>query len=312
MPAPPVVTLGPLPSARVGLDYGLPSARVHATGGVLPYIFSLAPGAGGLIPAGLVIDPSTGLLSGKVTAPAGLYRFFVTATDAQPLAGTANVELFVSDLPNGLDLVGRTQVRPDPSIDDSCVIDALNVAAAGALQLLTDLTEIPFPDAPPSQIVALSSPILVNFVAALLPAFADESPWVRSYSPRCTTKAWPVRTLDAATLVATPLRIGTFKELLTGIAQICIDQDGEYLRTARQLFGGDGNAALFVSYTAGFLRLPADLTEAWAHLALLLYLEKERTGVAETHIDRLNIKYDRKYPEQIKAILSRWRRSHLG
>lgn len=281
----PTITTSVLPPARIGFDYKLAAVTLQAVPAGATWLKTAGP-------AWLLVS-ADGKLSGIAPGPCGTDTFTFSATNG---AGVSSVtlDLFRSAAPNGIDLVSRlTGVKPDSSIPDTCVIDQLNLVAAAALQLLTDLTEVPF-----SQ-------------TCVLPTYTDEVPWTRSYTARVGTAAWPVQELTAAILGTTPLAIGTLKQLLLGQAQIAIDQEGEGLRL-HGAFRCDGLQPLFVSYTAGFVALPTDLYEAWAHLALLEYKESARLGITETHIERLNTKYTRKYPEPIQAILSRWRRSHLA
>jgi uncharacterized protein (TIGR03437 family) len=100
--APGALTLnGPLNLGGFAPGAGV-SAAYSATGGQMPYTWS----ATGL-PAGLALNPSTGSLTGSITAP-GNYAFQVQVMDSQPksVTGSANVSLFVlgiatTSLPNG-------------------------------------------------------------------------------------------------------------------------------------------------------------------------------------------------------------------
>jgi uncharacterized protein (TIGR03437 family) len=58
-----VITTTRLPPASVGISY---SATVSATGGMLPYMWSVNSGQ---LPSGLTLDPSTGAISGIPTTP---------------------------------------------------------------------------------------------------------------------------------------------------------------------------------------------------------------------------------------------------
>jgi hypothetical protein len=66
------ITGTPLPTATVGTDYAHP---ISASGGAAPYTFALVGP-----PAWLTIDPKTGQLSGKPTAP-GSHDVVVKVTD---------------------------------------------------------------------------------------------------------------------------------------------------------------------------------------------------------------------------------------
>jgi len=69
-----------LPSAAVGASY---SQSVSATGGSGSYTFSISSGS---LPAGLVLNASTGLITGAPTV-AGTSNFTVTATDGNGASG---------------------------------------------------------------------------------------------------------------------------------------------------------------------------------------------------------------------------------
>jgi hypothetical protein len=79
----PLITLSPsiLPPPIAGLPY---AQAITATGGAAPYTFTIPFGE---LPAGLVLDPRTGLLSGITTA-AGRFDFIITATDANGCTGS--------------------------------------------------------------------------------------------------------------------------------------------------------------------------------------------------------------------------------
>ena len=72
----PVITLNPatLPAATVGTAY---NATIVASGGTAPYIYSLSSGS---LPAGLTLNPVTGVISGTPTTN-GTSNFTITATD---------------------------------------------------------------------------------------------------------------------------------------------------------------------------------------------------------------------------------------
>jgi hypothetical protein len=63
------VTTSSLPAATAGTN---DSTALHASGGIKPYIWSLADGS---LPAGLVLHP-TGQIDGKPSGPAGTYDFY--------------------------------------------------------------------------------------------------------------------------------------------------------------------------------------------------------------------------------------------
>ena len=82
-PVPPLtLTGGPQPEGEVGIPY---TTSFTATGGVMPYTFSIASGA---LPQGLSISPTTGVISGTPTAP-GTSNFTVQVQDSTNATATA-------------------------------------------------------------------------------------------------------------------------------------------------------------------------------------------------------------------------------
>ncbi|MFY9553741.1 MAG: Ig domain-containing protein, partial [Blastocatellia bacterium] len=84
-PAPLVITsAGELPAARLNVDY---TFALAAVGGRPPYTWALASGS--TLPAGLTLNGTTGIISGKPTAT-GSFTFAVTATDTTPTTATSS------------------------------------------------------------------------------------------------------------------------------------------------------------------------------------------------------------------------------
>ncbi|MGQ0800182.1 MAG: ice-binding family protein [Pseudomarimonas sp.] len=77
MGACPIINLTPtvLPSGTLGVAY---SATITASNGTAPYVYSVSAGT---LPTGLLLNPSTGLISGTPTA-LGNFQFTITATDS--------------------------------------------------------------------------------------------------------------------------------------------------------------------------------------------------------------------------------------
>lgn len=83
---------GALPEAMAGEDY---SAPITSSGGVDPVVYSIASGA---LPAGLVLNVSTGELNGTLDAGTeGSYTFTIQATDTNGDTGTASYTLVVAE-----------------------------------------------------------------------------------------------------------------------------------------------------------------------------------------------------------------------
>ncbi|MFN7972184.1 MAG: Ig domain-containing protein [Acidobacteriota bacterium] len=101
----PAITLSPatLPNGTVGVPY---SQTITASGGAAPYTFAVTLGT---LPAGLLLNGGSGVVSGTPTAP-GTSSFTITATDSAGCAGSLAYQLVIdcptitvnpASLPNG-------------------------------------------------------------------------------------------------------------------------------------------------------------------------------------------------------------------
>ncbi len=90
----PVITVNPakLPNGLVGTPY---SQTVSATGGTLPFTFTVSIGA---LPNGLTLNATTGVISGTPTA-AGPFTFTITATDANGCFGSRPYSIVILAVP---------------------------------------------------------------------------------------------------------------------------------------------------------------------------------------------------------------------
>jgi hypothetical protein len=81
-----------LPAATVGSAYG---AMLAVTGGSAPYTFSTASGQ---LPEGVVLNSSTGAISGTPTA-SGSFTFAVSVSDSEDQTGQQSLQLTVASAP---------------------------------------------------------------------------------------------------------------------------------------------------------------------------------------------------------------------
>ncbi|MEU8331181.1 fibronectin type III domain-containing protein [Micromonospora sp. NPDC048839] len=87
----PTLTFAPPPPGRAYDPY---QYQLTVTGGTSPFAWSVSAGS---LPAGLTLDPATGLLSGTPTV-AGTYSFTVRVTDSFQQSATRPVELVIAPL----------------------------------------------------------------------------------------------------------------------------------------------------------------------------------------------------------------------
>jgi uncharacterized membrane protein YgdD (TMEM256/DUF423 family) len=89
LPAPPAITTTSLPLATIGVPY---TATLAVTGGKSPMTWAISSGS---LPAGLVFNPSTGVISGT-PAILGSHVLSFTVTDANGLADAVTLTLTVN------------------------------------------------------------------------------------------------------------------------------------------------------------------------------------------------------------------------
>jgi len=116
----PAITLSPmtLPAATAQVFY---SQSVTASGGTAPYAYTVSSGA---LPAGLTLNPATGLISGT-PLQGGLFNFTIRATDTNGCIGAQPYTLAVGGAPANI-----------PALDPrSLAILAVLLAAAAAFAI---------------------------------------------------------------------------------------------------------------------------------------------------------------------------------
>jgi hypothetical protein len=94
-----IIQTSSLAPAAVGVSY---SQTLAGAGGKTPYVWTVTSGS---LPAGLTLDPATGIISGTPTA-GGVFPFTITLTDATPVQATAALTINVlgittASLPDG-------------------------------------------------------------------------------------------------------------------------------------------------------------------------------------------------------------------
>jgi hypothetical protein len=89
LPAAPSITTTTLPAATEGTNYSQP---LVGAGGLTPYTFTVSAGT---LPAGLALNASTGVISGKPSGPNGTSSFTIKLTDKSNPAQTATQALSI-------------------------------------------------------------------------------------------------------------------------------------------------------------------------------------------------------------------------
>ena len=89
----PAVTTTSLPAAAIGNTY---TAALAASGGTSPYSWALAATSPDVLPAGLTLDPTTGIISGTPTTAGSFSLAFTVTDDAGATATSGNLTLAIS------------------------------------------------------------------------------------------------------------------------------------------------------------------------------------------------------------------------
>src|SRR5580704_4171867 len=104
---PVTITIGSLPNGRVSASY---SATLTVSGGNGPYTWAIANGA---LPAGLTLNPTTGVISGTPTQTTSMDLLTIRVSDSSgvpqsavatltlTVVAAANITITPSSLPNG-------------------------------------------------------------------------------------------------------------------------------------------------------------------------------------------------------------------
>ncbi|MRR57121.1 MAG: hypothetical protein EG824_02750 [Deltaproteobacteria bacterium] len=113
------ITTTSLPAATIDTPY---SQTLAASGGTLPYTWSISVGA---LPAGLALDPATGIISGTPTT-LETANFTVTVTDS--IAATDTQDLSITVSPVAIPLAITTTTMPNATFGNAY---SLPLAATG-------------------------------------------------------------------------------------------------------------------------------------------------------------------------------------
>lgn len=258
------------PPGRTGLDYAPAGVQYSKPGtNVFALDIDITPP-----PAGLVIDPVTGKLSGVITADCGTYSFVVTATPPFGPIAFLLVTMFVSSLPNAFDLLKRL---PYDQLK-TCTVDYLNSVAESSLRMIAEWTGCP-----------------IEPGTCGVPQFTDEVLATKSFTRRIMPLHHPVQSIISATNNTTALTVGSMKDVQLGNANIAIMPGGDAL-WLDSIPRRDGYGSYFLTYTAGFAVLPSDLFEVFIYLSGLFFRERDRLGLETLGVGESNTKYFRELP----------------
>ena len=129
-PSPLVITTSTLPNGQVGIAY---SATLTATGGTMPYIWSLTSGT---LPAGLSLNGATGAIAGTPTATASATALTFKLTDSGSPAQSQSVNLALTIAPATLAIT--TTSLPDGEVGTA--YSATLMATGGTTPYMWSLT----------------------------------------------------------------------------------------------------------------------------------------------------------------------------
>lgn len=110
-PQAPEINCGSPISGTVGVSY---DHTFPVTGGTLPFTFSISAGA---LPPGLVLDASSGEVTGTPTA-AGNYPITVTVVDANLSSSSVNCAIFISPQGVRITLRGVKRTKAEKACED--------------------------------------------------------------------------------------------------------------------------------------------------------------------------------------------------
>ena len=126
-PAGPTVTSASLPNGTQNAAY---SSTLAATGGTLPYTWSISSGT---LPAGLTLAPSTGTISGTPTGSTGTSNFTVQVSDASSLTATKALALTVVQPPT-------VSTASLPNASENAAYSTMLAASGGTLPYTWSIT----------------------------------------------------------------------------------------------------------------------------------------------------------------------------
>jgi hypothetical protein len=181
------ITTASLPDALTGSSY---SQTLAATGGTPPYTWSVSQG---VLPSGLSLDPSTGVISGVPESP-GISTFMVQVTDSGPPVQSPTQTLSIGV---ARPLVVVHDVLPD-GVTSSAYSETLSAPIGGTPPFTWSVTQGALPSG-----LSLSSTGMISGV--------PESPGASSFTATVTDSGSPAQsgTQELAITVANPLGITT-------------------------------------------------------------------------------------------------------
>jgi hypothetical protein len=103
---PPAITTTSLSGGTIGVAY---NQTLTASGGLTPYNWSIASGS---LPAGLTLNPTTGVISGTPAGPAGTSTFTAQVTDATTATATKALSITIAEPSADPDLIVSTVSGP--------------------------------------------------------------------------------------------------------------------------------------------------------------------------------------------------------
>ncbi len=243
------ITTTTLPAGTVNTPY---SQTVLATGGTTPITWSITVGT---LPAGLTLAPSTGVISGTPTGPAGTASFTVKATDSTtPTAQTATQALSITI--NVATLVITTTTLPNGAVGTA--YNQTLLATGGTPPVTWSIT-----------VGALPAGLTLAPSTGVISGTPTGSAGTTSFTVRATDSTTPTAQTQIQALSITvtsssascPLTLGGAESLLTGTYAMQFngwnDTKGMFQATASVIANGTGTITGGVADSNGVGQTPS-------------------------------------------------------